>query len=266
MEQKVKIGLQLHAVREAFAEDPIATLQRVREMGYTGVEIPRGAITNANEGLTAAGAEFYRKAIENAGLECYGILTSWRDVQPDRLQETIDYNLALNSPFLVIGSVSTKLLPDLEAVKRSVEYMCQVQKQINRCGIITGYHNHDSDFFHVIDDKTYFEHVFDNTPSDFVMLLDTGNAQAGGGDSIALLNKYPNRSPFLHIKGYSKAQGYLAWIGQDDLDWPAVCDCAIRTGGAAVFDVEFGQRGNYDPFERAQAAYNVISAILRDRG
>lgn len=262
--KKIKIGLQVHSVREAFAEDPVSTLKRIREMGYTGVEIPMGAITEANEGLTAESAEFYKKALEEAGLECYGMLTSWEAVQPEQLEQTIAYNNALGSPFLVIGSVPTQLVDTMEKVEQSIAYMKEVQKKINSYGVITGYHNHDSDFFHVIGGKTYFEHVFDNTDPDFVMLLDTGNAKSGGYDSIELLQKYPHRSPFLHIKGFSAREGYLAWIGQDDFDWKEVCQCALTVGDSVVFDVEFGKRGDYDPFERAQDAYRVISRILAE--
>ena len=104
--KEIKLGLQVHSVREAFAEDPIGTLKRIKEMGYTGVEIPMGAITNANEGLTAKSAEFYKKALEDAGLECYGILTSWEAVQPDHIEQTIRYN---NEPITRKGLPSSLL-------------------------------------------------------------------------------------------------------------------------------------------------------------
>lgn len=260
--KEIKLGLQLYSVREAFAEDPIKTLKRVKEMGYTGVEFPMGAITDANEGLTDQSAAFYKNALEEIGLECYGILASWRHLQPDTIQETIKFNKEVGSSFLVIGSVPTELVSNIDDAKKEIAYMRELHKMLNAEGIVTGYHNHDSDFFNVVEGKTFFEHVFDNTPEDFVMLLDTGNARAGGFDSIELLKKYPGRSPFFHIKGHSDKDGYLACIGQDDFDWEKVIDCAINIGGAKVFDIEFGQRGDYDPFERAETSLNVIKGIL----
>lgn len=261
--QDIKIGLQVHSVREAFAEDPRATLKRVREMGYTGVEIPMGAITGANEGLTEKSAAYYKEILEETGLECYGILTSWKDVQSDKIQETIAYNNELGSSFLVIGSVPANLIENMQDVERAIASMHEIQKTLNNAGIVTGYHNHDTDFFNVIEGKTFFEHIFDNMPEDFVMLLDTGNALSGGFDSIQLLHKYKNRSPFLHIKGFSEEKGYLAYIGQDDFDWEELIRCAITVGGTKIFDVEFGMRGDYDPFERAQNGFDVVSGILK---
>jgi len=258
-----KLGLQVHAVREDFAADPKRTMNRVREMGYTGIEIPKGSITSANEGLIDKSASFYRSAMAEEGLECYGLLTSWSDFKPENIGRTIELNRELGSGFLVIGSVPQDQVKTMDEVKAAIEKMQAALETLKAEGITTGYHNHDSDFFNVIEGKTFFEHVFDNTPDDFVMLLDTGNALAGGFESIPLLKKYPGRSPYLHVKGYSKEKGYLAYIGDDDFDWPEVLKCSVEVGGAQIFDVEFGKRADYDPFERAKSAFDVVSGILK---
>ena len=262
--KNIKIGLQAHSVREAFAEDPIGTIKKVKEMGYTGLEIPMGAITNRNESLTGSPAEFYRKALEDEGMECYGILTSWDNIKPENLEKTIQYNKEIGSPMLVLGSVPTELVQTQEQVDEIIAYINEVHKKISAGGLVSGYHNHDTDFTNVVEGKTFFEHVFDNTPEDFIMLLDTGNAKAGGYDAIELLKKYPGRSPYLHIKGYSEEKGYLAYIGQDDYNWKELIECAINVGGSKVFDIEFGLRGDYDPMERAENGYNVIKNLLNE--
>lgn len=261
--KEVKIGLQIHSVREAFAENPWETLQKIREIGYTGIELAMPEITLENKETLIETAETYKKAMEEIGLECYGVLIPWKNVQPDMLEQTIQYNQVLGSSFLVIGSVPTVFVETKEEITEVITYMQKLQKILETKGIVTGYHNHDSDFFHVIEGKTFFEHIFDAMPEDFVMLLDTGNALAAGYDTIPLLNKYPGRSSYLHIKGYSKEKGYLAYIGEDDFDWLAVIECAMKTGKARVFDIEFGQRGDYEPFERAQKGYEVVSGILQ---
>jgi sugar phosphate isomerase/epimerase len=251
---KVQIGLQIHSLREDFAARPAETLASIAAMGYEGVEFTLGSIRSD--------PARYRDLLAEHGLACFGCLTSWQDVQPEALAETIACNRALGSPFIVIGSVPTKLVPTLAEVKQVVARMGEAQRAIQGEGFVTGYHNHDSDFLHVVDGKPFFEHVFDQTPEDFVMLLDTGNALAAGYESIPLLRKYPRRSPFLHIKGYAKEQGYLAYIGDDDFDWPAVLRCAIETGGARTFSIEFGARGDYDPHERAKTSLDRVKAVL----
>lgn len=253
----IKLGIQIHSVREDFAKDPITTLKRVREMGYTGVELTTSQCAGKP-------AEFFKQALADAGLECYGMLTSWGDVQDDKIDDTIAYNNALGSGFMVIGSVPQNLVSSESDAMAAVKKMNDIYNRLSAQGIVTGYHNHASDHTNVINGKPFFEYVFDNTPEGFVMLLDTGNALAGGCESIPALNKYPNRTPYLHIKGYSKEMDYLAYIGRDDFDWPAVIRCALDVGGAKVFDIEFGKRSDYDPFERAADAYRVVSSILAD--
>lgn len=257
--ESIKIGLQLHSVREAFSEEPVETLKRVKGMGYTGVEfvLAPDAVPSSEQAI------LYKSTLEETGLKCYGILVSWKSVQPDKLSEVIAYSKALGNDFIIIGDISVDYIDTIEKVREVVSYMKEIQKVLRYHGMTTGFHNHAFDFIHVVDGKTFFEHVFENTDADFAMILDTGNAMDGGYDSIELLKKYPGRSRVLHIKGYSKEKKYLAYIGQDDFDWDAVIRCAIETGGSRILNVEFGQRGDYDPFERAQVSFDVVDRIVK---
>lgn len=257
--ESIKIGMQLHSVREAFGENPVETLKKVKGMGYTGVEfvLAPGTVPSLEKAIV------YKSALAETGLECYGVLVSWEHVQPNKLQDLIVYNQMLGNDFIIIGDVSVDYIDTIEKVREVVSYMNEIQKVLHHHGMTTGFHNHAFDFIHVVDGKTFFEHVFENTDADFAMILDTGNAMDGGCDSIELLKKYPGRSRVLHIKGYSKEKKYLAYIGQDDFDWDAVIRCAIENGGSRILNVEFGQRGDYDPFERAQVSFDVVDRIVK---
>ena len=72
--EKVQIGLQLHSVREDFAENPEMTLQKVAEMGYQGVELVYSALTRE--------AEYYTQILEQSGLACYSVMMDWKELQP----------------------------------------------------------------------------------------------------------------------------------------------------------------------------------------
>ncbi len=259
----VKIGIQLYALMPEFNENPEKTLADIKEMGYTGVEFPMFMLKRSpREDFNSQPASYFRDMVEKAGLDCYGLLVSWVDVQPDTLEGTIEYCKELGSPFLIIGSVPRDKVTNIEEANAAIDYMFKIQKIINDAGLPTGYHNHDSDFFNVIEGKTFFEHIFDRAPEDFIMLLDTGNAHAGGASSFELLNKYRHRSPYFHIKGYSQKEGYHAYVGRDDYNWVALTDLAIKVGDAKIFDIEFGSRADYDPYERAKFSRDVIFEIL----
>lgn len=241
--KELKLGLQMHAVREDFAENPAETLKKVAAMGYNGVEFHYPALNRT--------PQEYKAMLDDAGLECYGTLVSWPDLQPDKLQQTIANHRALGTDKIIVGSVQPKVLdsePDMP--KKVVAYMNELYKTLTAEGFMTGYHNHDHDFTYTYNGQTFFEYIMDNTPEGFLMVLDTGNAYAGGGDPLALLKKYPNRTPILHIKGYGKENGYVTPVWEADLNWDAIISQAVNQG-AQFLDVEFGARGDYVPLERA---------------
>ena len=256
----IKIGLQLYSLREAFADQPEATLKSIAEMGYAGVELTSTMIPDEEA------ARFCRGALARTRLSCFGCLTSWSDVQPAAIEETIARNRILGSPFIIIGSVPVAQVATRREAEAAIAYMGEVGDIMSREGFLTGYHNHDTDLFHKLDGKTFFEMVFDNTATDFIMLLDTGNTLAAGYDPVALLNRYPGRSSFLHLKGYSREKGYWAYIGDDDQDWPLLLRSAADTGRTRTASVEFGKRGDYDPFERALTSLQRLEQYLAQEG
>ncbi|MBE6705756.1 MAG: sugar phosphate isomerase/epimerase [Ruminococcaceae bacterium] len=260
----IKIGIELYALMPEFNKDPEGTLAKIKEMGYTGVEFPMFMLRSKDDPTVRKPASLYRSMLEKAGLECYGLLVSWIDVQPDIIDSTIEYCKEIGSPFLIIGSVPRDLVSDLESANKAIDYMFEIQKKINAAGLPTGYHNHDSDFTNVIEGKTFFEHIFDRAPEDFIMLLDTGNAHAGGANSFELLRKYPHRSPFFHIKGYSQAEGYRAYVGRDDYDWKELLDLSVNTGDAKIFNIEFGTREDIDSYERAKFSLDAVLDVMKD--
>ncbi len=253
---KYKLGLQMHAVREDFAENPAQTLKKVAAMGYNGVEFHYPALNRT--------PEEYNQMLADAGIECYGTLVSWPDLQPDKLAETMEKHRKIGTNKIIIGSVQPTVLdsePDMP--KKVVAYMNELYEILTREGFMTGYHNHDHDFTYTYNGQTFFEYVMDNTPKGFLMVLDTGNAYAGGGDPLALLKKYPDRTPILHIKGYSKASGYTTPVWESDLDWDSIIAQATEHG-AEFLDIEFGARSDYIPLERAEKSATWLAAKIEE--
>lgn len=243
--KEMKLGLQLHAVREGFAEDPLGTLRRVAAMGYEGVECNIFAMNRE--------IQVYEEALAETGLACFGCLASWNDLQPEALEKTMRYLKALKTQTLVIGNVDfQKLQSEADYPQKAVEHMKKVADVMRQEGIATGYHSHDGDFQHLVEGKPFYEWVFQQMPEDFLMVLDTGNIQGGGADPLEMIRKFPGRTSTAHIKGYSQAKGYVTPVWESELDWEAFFPLLLEEGGAQIIDVEFGMRGDYEPFERAE--------------
>lgn len=254
---ELPIGVEIYTVREAFAADPAAALRRVKEIGYDGVEF-----WDPNYELDPS---FLKEELAKCGLACYGILSNWNRFQPDRLEATLEWNRVLENRNIAIGSLTAEQTRDKASLYACIDFMNTLLEKVKPLGFTMGYHNHASDF-REIEGKTIWDHVFENTPKDFQMVLDTGNAVAGGGKPIESLKKYPGRQEWMHIKPYSNVNfwetGYDAMIGEDDFDWEELIRTCVETGGCKVLTVEFGNRGRFQPFYGAHLCYENLKKIV----
>ena len=264
----IKIGLQVHAVREDFAEDPAKTLKRIAEIGYQGIEAAWGHLMDEN--IPDKSAEYYVKALKDANLECFSIMITWKTIVDEELDTVIEYCKKLGCEVLVIGGG----VAQLPWTENGVEYQQEIMKQMNAAadkiraaGLLTGFHNHDCDHTTTIDgSKPVFDFLMENTGDDYMMMIDTGNTQGGNADPIALIEKYPHRTQYVHFKGYSSELGYLTPVWEAEIDSNKLLDTLINVGDTRVFSIEFGKRGEYIPFERAEKSYEWLSAKLKEKG
>ena len=155
--EKIQIGLQLHSVREDFAENPEMTLQKVAEMGYQGVELVYSALTRE--------AEYYTQLLKQTGLACYSVMMDWKELQPGVLEEALEYCKKLPCDCVVIGSLHLGPLaeqPDYDQFL--LNFVKTAAETIRAAGFKTGFHNHDKDHFNKVSDgRTFFEFLFDMT-------------------------------------------------------------------------------------------------------
>ncbi len=253
--EKIRLGLQVHAVREAFDEDAAGTLLRVGAMGYEGVELNCWALVKE--------PQYYLDALAAAGLQCFSCMASWAQLQPEALESTIGLCKALGVKDLVLGSVESEPLKnDPTYPARAIAYMNELVSVLAREGIRTGYHSHDMDSQRTMPGKSFYQQVMEHTPDTFCMVVDTGNVMGGGDDPIALLKQFPGRSPILHIKGYSQEKGYLTPVWESQADGQQLLGTAIAQGGTHTMVIEFGARGGYEPFDRAEKSLAWLKTTL----
>jgi sugar phosphate isomerase/epimerase len=111
----------------------------------------------------------------------------------------------------------------------------EIAGKAKELGMRVGYHAHAHDFRR-LDDTTSWEIFFDNTGPDVIMQLDTGNCLQGGGDPVAILEKYPGRSASVHLKEFGGPEN--AVIGQGVVAWNEVFQVCETTAGTAWYVVE----------------------------
>ncbi len=208
------ISLQLYTVRELAAQDAIATITRVAEIGYVGIE--GGDLY----GMTAA--EF-RAFLDEVGL----VASSTHGPVPtkDNLEQIVDTAKTLGYTYHISGWGP----PQFETVESTLEHAAIAQEAaalLKPYGIEFGIHNHYWEFDHQFDGK-YPHEIFMAAAPDVFAEVDTYWAQTGGADPAVEVAKLGSRAPLLHIKdGPAVKEKAMTAVGKGSLDWPAIVAAA----------------------------------------
>ena len=222
---KFPIAVQLYSVRDDMGADPIATLQKIKDMGYDGVEFAGLA------GLTAAEM---KAACEKIGLTPISAHVGIDDLKKEGVLE--DY-AAIGCRYVAVPWLDEARRPDGENYAAFCADVKAVAEKADKLGIALMYHNHDFEFKKLGD-----EYLLDIMYRDMPMLcaqLDTCWVRVAGENPAAYVEKYSGRVPVLHLKDYrgGAAKGMYQLIGKDD-DKPqeAVEEFSFRSVGQGVQD------------------------------
>ncbi len=224
-------------------------------MGYDGVEF---SIDQQHQYQ----APYLKQLLADNELKCFGYLTMWEDMQHDTMEKTLAYCDTLGTRTVAIGSAPPDMLRTEDGLKKVIDHLCLIHETCKKNGFQDGYHNHDIEFSSTFHQQTAWDIIYQNMPEDFPMTLDTGNAMDGGGDPFAVIRKYPNRQPIIHVKPFSHKDGYATMIGEDDIDWPAFLQLCLHTGGTQVFIVEYGNSIKYQPYESSRLCLKKLRDLL----
>lgn len=223
--KRIPVSVQLYSVRREAAKDLPATLEAIGKIGYKGVEFA------GYYGWESKPKEL-RKLLDANGLKCCGTHTGLETVSGDNLKATAELHDILGNTFLIVPSLTGA---DAAAWLDLAKRFNDIAAKAKELGMRVGYHAHAHDF-RAMGDSTSWEIFFDNTSSDVIMQLDTGNCLAGGGDPVAMLKKYPGRSASTHLKEHGGPEA--AVIGQGVVPWADVFEVCETTGGTVWYVVE----------------------------
>lgn len=247
---KIPIGLQTYSVRNAFTENPLATLKAVKAMGYSAVEF---------FGTPAYCPEFYKGLLKETGLVCCGWL--WPNLlTPEGLDAGIKFSQAMGNRTLICGSVQRdskdNLLKYANILNETAETLAPLDMR-------TGYHSHKQDHAEV-DGIIPWDILMANTNKDVIMQLDIGNSMDGGADVMKILMDNPGRCQTVHMKPHGLKQnetGIKPVIGDDDVPWAQVLDFLKTRGNTEWYIVEYGNTAP-DALETAEKCLRGLEKFL----
>jgi len=254
---RVPIALELYSVRHDLDKDVRGTLKAVAEMGYEGVEFAGPPKHQAAE---------LRDLLKEFRLVCCGWHTPFNLVQDDKLASTIEFNKTISNPYVIVPGLPGHLVKTRQGWLDMAKFFNQLADKLAAHGMVTGYHNHHTEFT-PLEGEQPWDTFFSNTKKEVVMQLDTGNALAGGGESVPILNRYPGRAVTVHLKPYhveegkkDRRLGFRPVIGEDSIPWAEVFRLCETIGGTEWYIVEY-ESDAYPPLKAVEVCLEKLKAM-----
>lgn len=207
------IGLQLYSVRNEMEKDVKATLEKVKAMGYDGVEFA---------GLFGYSAAEIKSMLENAGLEAVSAHVPLAEML-ENMDKVIATYKEIGCKYIAIPYVDEDYRPGRPDYPETLKKIAELGKKCAENGIVLMYHNHDFEFVK-IDGKYGLDVMYDTVPAEYLQTeLDTCWVNVGGEVPSEYILKYSGRTPVVHLKdfvmqGKEKPKKLYALIGIDDTE------------------------------------------------
>ena len=191
---KLPVAVQLYFVRDEMEQDVYGTLQKMKDLGYDGVEFA-GLFGEAPEKLKAFCAEI--------GLTPISAHVPYDDMLADPTGVLGDY-AALGCKYVAVPYLTEEHRPGTDGFAATVAGIRKIAEAAKALGIQLLYHNHDFEFVKIGDDYA-LDVLYASVPADLLQTeFDTCWVKVAGEDPVAYLKKYAGRSPVVHLKDFEK--------------------------------------------------------------
>jgi sugar phosphate isomerase/epimerase len=264
---KAVLAAQLYTVRDftKSAAELAATLRKVREIGYTAVQLSAiGPIPHSE----------VKVMVDDLGLTICNTHIGYEPLWND-LNSVIAQHHLWNCKHVAIGSMPAPYREAGESgYKQFAVEAAQVGEKLAAAGLTFSYHNHSFEFVrfpHGDGSRTGLDIIYDESDPRYLQAeIDTYWVQHGGGDPIAWIRKMKNRMPVIHLKDMVVAEPahprlgsqWMAEVGEGNLNWPGIL-AACAESGVQWYAVE-QDICRRDPFESLTISYrNLVKMGLR---
>ncbi len=191
--EQLPIGLQLYSVRGDMEQDFKGTLQKVKALGYDGVEFA-GLFGNTPEQVNAWCKEI--------GLNPISAHVPLADMLADVDKVIADYK-SVGCQYIVVPYVTEERRPGGELFMQMIDEIRAIGEKCKAAGLVLLYHNHDFEFKKVENGQFGLDFLYSSVPADLLQTeLDQCWVKYSGQDPVAYLQKYSGRAPVVHLKDF----------------------------------------------------------------
>jgi sugar phosphate isomerase/epimerase len=207
---KYQVSLALYTVRDEIAKDYAATLKKVAEIGYPGVQLSGGGNLSAPE---------LKTVLTDLGLQPTGAHISL-DTLEKELDSVLAFQQTVGNKYIICPWIPAERRADADAWKKLAAIFNEIGAKCKAQGFIFGYHNHSFEFVKY-EGKYAYDLFLESCDSELVKAeIDVYWVQHGGENPAAYIRKYRSRCPLMHLKDMANDEKRsFAEVGSGILDW-----------------------------------------------
>ncbi|NJK91984.1 MAG: sugar phosphate isomerase/epimerase [Blastochloris sp.] len=250
-----QVAAQLYTCRDLLKtpEDIARTLRRVRQIGYTAVQV---------SGMGPIPESELVKILQGEGLVCCATHESG-DLIRQNPQAVIDRLQKLNCKLTAYPYPSGVKMDSLESLNSLCHDLNRAGELMAAAGITLTYHNHGIEFVKT-NGVTALDYIYNHTNPRFLQgEPDTFWIHYGGGDNVEWCRKLNQRLPMMHLKDYGftiENKHQFCEIGHGTLNFRAII-AAAEASGCQWFIVEQDTTPG-DPIDSLKLSFDHIQAHL----
>ena len=201
------VAVQVYSVRDDASADLRGTLEKIKRMGYDGVELA---------GLYGNDPAEIKKMCDEIGLVPISAHVPYVDLVADT-EGVLAHYATIGCKFVAVPYLNTEYRPGTDKFPEVIENIKMIGKKAKELGIQLVYHNHDFEFIK-LDGKYALDILYDEVPAEYLATeLDTCWVNVGGEVPSVYLRKYDGRARILHLKDFfgEKSEDMYELIGID---------------------------------------------------
>jgi sugar phosphate isomerase/epimerase len=186
------VALQIYSVRDYAEKNLKETLQKVKDMGYDGVEFA---------GLYGHEPSEVKKMVDEIGLIPISAHVALDEMLADPDKVIAGY-AEIGCKYIAVPYLNEERRPGTDGFKQTIEDIEMLASVAKKYDIQMLYHNHDFEFKKV-DGEYGLDILYQSIPSELLKTeIDTCWVNVAGEDPAEYIRKYSGRSPVVHLKDF----------------------------------------------------------------
>ncbi len=251
-----KFGIQLYTLRDLMPKDPLGTIRKVSDLGFTQIEGYEGDL-GLFWGMPHGD---FGSILDDLGLE---MISSHCQIFDD-FEKKAEQAASIGMKYLICPWIGPQKSRD--AWKKVTDQFNECGRICKKNGIRFAYHNHEYTF------KSFSgmipqEFLMENTDPDLVdHQMDIYWVVTGGADPLDFLKRYPNRFTLCHVKDRIKnapeeEMDASCDLGTGSIDFPSILNVAAQNG-MKYYILEQERYDNSTPLQSAAAGARYLKNIV----